>query len=223
MQTKLVLFTLLVVGACGGTKSDEKAKPAASTTAAATSKTGPAPVAPTPPPPPKPSAGFTATKGDGTKVGPMTFDHQVVTDDGDGNHVVMLIANCPQITESCSIPKYLRENKDLLDAQCPGYTEVAIAFGAKEQTAKMGPLTIPVGKYGDAADQPLRAKMVELSDKETAWSGMQLSPEEPYVDVTRSDAKGMAGTFNAKDGQRTIEGSFDAKTCTCDQNTGVCT
>lgn len=222
MRTKL-LFTLLVVSACGGTKSDEKTETGASATAANTPKTGSAPVAPPAQPAPKPSAGFSATKGDGTKVGPMTFDHQFVTDDGHGNHMVMLIANCPQIAESCTIPKYLRENKDLLNAQCPGYTEVAIAFGPKEQKANMGRLDIPVGKYGDAADQPLRAKMVELSDKATAWSGMQLSPDEPYVEVTRSDVKGMAGTFSAKEGQRSIEGSFDAKFCACDQDTGVCT
>jgi hypothetical protein len=224
MRTKLVLITVFIVGACGDKKDDDKTAKAgtsgAPATTAAPAKTAPPPA---PPPPPAPKAGFTATKRDGTKVGPMTFDHQVVTDDGNGNHMVLLIANCPQITESCSIPKYLRENKDLLNEKCPGYTEVAIAFGPKEKTANMGPLTIPVGKYGDAADAPLRASMVELSDKATAWSGMQLSPEQPYVDVTRSDAKGMAGTFAAKEDPKSIEGSFDAKACACDQNTGVCT
>lgn len=227
MRHMLFLSALLVVSACGGKKTEEEAKPSASPTAAATPKTGAAPAESTPPPPPPPapaaSASFTAVKSDGTKVGPMTFDHQVVTDDGNGNHMVLLIANCPQITEACSIPKYLREDKDLLNAQCPGYTEVAIAFSPKEKKANMGPVVVPVGKYGDADGQPLRASMIELSDKATAWSGMQLSPDEPYLDVTRSDDKGMAGTFNAKDGDRSIEGSFDAKTCSCDQNTGACT
>ncbi len=225
MRTNLVLIMSFVVGACGGKKDDDSTAKAGKSGESAPTKsaTETPPAAATPP---KAAAGFTATKRDGTtKIGPLTFDHQVITDDGHGNHMVLLIANCPQITESCTIPKYLRENTELLDAKCPGWTEVAIAFGPKEQIANMGRLTVPTGKYSASKDQPVRAKMVELSDSEMAkaYKTMQLSSDtEPFVDITRSDGKGMAGTFSVKKDPAVIEGSFDAKACACDQNTGVC-
>src|SRR5579864_5979666 len=103
MRNHVVLVAILALAACN---KKEDAKPAPAPAAAP----APTPAAP-PPPPPPPKSVLTATFNDGTtKYGPVTPDHQIVTDDGYGNRMILLISKCPQITDSCSIGKYLREN-----------------------------------------------------------------------------------------------------------------
>lgn len=223
MRTNLIVFTTLIAAACS--KPSDKPAATKGTTTAPSPTTAAA--KPATPPPAVAKPGFTATLSDGTKVGPLTFDHQIITDDGQGNHMALLIANCPQITDSCSIGKYLRENQELLDQQCPAWAEIAITFQAKDRHANMGPVTVPTGAFTSSGDQPMAIGMVEYSETKSAhaYATMQVHNDKAtMVEVTRADAKGLAGKITARSesGSTAIEGTFDARACTCDQNTGVC-
>lgn len=207
MNSMKVVVALSMLVACG--KKQDAPAPTKTPPAAAPAKPA--------------AASFTFDRADGSpKVGPLAFDHQVMTDDGYGNKMLLLIANCPQIKESCSIIRGgLREDRDKLTTACPGWSEVAVVFGPKTRGPK-GPLSVPPGKYTSAGD-PVQTPMVEYSDSDPKKTFQMSNEKEPMIEVTRSDAKGMAGTIMMKGNTKaTLDGTFDTKACDCSADVSAC-
>lgn len=156
---------------------------------------------------------------------PLAFDRQLYSDDGNGNMQVFLIAKCDKApADVCALLKYDNLQHAELDKACPGWSMVHIVFNpAKDQKAKMGPLPLAAGKFGTKSE-PVKLGMVEYTDKNDGTSGSvggQIYQEEPNVEVTQVGDT-LAGTFDSKDGDRAFKGSFHAKKCVCDPNSGAC-
>ncbi len=157
------------------------------------------------------------------KAGPLAFDRQVGSDDGNGNLQVFLIMNCPKGPEGCALLKYDNLKTEDLDAACKGWSMIHLAFGPSKgnQKAGMGKLALKPGKYGNGEAEPLRIKMVEYTNSDRSIGG-QSAPTEPSVEITAASDTQIAGTFDSKDRGYAYQGSFTAQKCTCDPNQPIC-